>query len=185
MNWDWKKFYNQAMDWVINYGPRVIIGVLVFIVGLFLVRLLNKWVRKSMQRGRLNPSVRYFLQNLLAINIQILLVILVLQIIGLQLTVVSAIIAGLTVAVGLALSGTLQNFVSGILILVLKPYQVGDNINTQGPAPRIGVSLLDADRYTVTVNVWTNAHGYYDTRVSLNEKIVNDLMAAGVKFPGM
>ena len=85
-----------------------------------------------MQRGRLNPSVRYFLQNLLAITLQVLLVILVLQIIGLQLTVVSAIIAGLTVAVGLALSGTLQNFVSGILILVLKPYQVGDNINTQG-----------------------------------------------------
>lgn len=263
MHWDWRKFYNQAMDWVINYGPRVLIGIVVFIVGMFLLRILNKWVKKAMQRGRLNPSVRYFLQNLLAIILQILLVILVLQVIGLQLTVVSAIIAGLTVAVGLALSGTLQNFVSGILILVLKPYQVGDNINTQGqegtvtsiqifftviltfdnktiivpngqlsnsvivnlsregkrrmdidlkfnyntdiahikemlkqsvhsaqnillePAPRVGVSALDADKYTVTVNVWANAHGFYDTRVALNEKIVNDLKAAGVKFPGM
>ncbi|MEI9807049.1 MAG: mechanosensitive ion channel domain-containing protein [Bacteroidota bacterium] len=66
------------------------------------------------------------------ITAQILLIVLSLQVVGIKMTFFTAIIAGLTVAAGLALSGTLQNFTSGILILLLKPYRVGDNIVTQG-----------------------------------------------------
>jgi len=263
MNIDWKKMYTQAYDWLLVYGPKILLGAVVFIVGTLLLRILNKWIKKGMEKRHVNPSVRYFLQNLFAITLQVLLIILVLQIIGLQLTVLSAIIAGLTVAVGLALSGTLQNFVSGILILVLKPYRVGDTINTQGmegnvtsiqlfdtevltydnktiiipngqlsnsivvnlsrqgnrrldinlkmdyavdiayikqlllpiltnaenimpsPAPRVGVSEFDMEHYTITINVWTKSHGFYDTRILLNEKIITDLKAAGIMFHGM
>lgn len=263
MKWDWEKFYDKAYTWLITYGPKIIIAVIVLFIGIWMIRLLNKWVKRGLAYKRINPSVRYFLQNLITITLQIILVMLTLQIAGIQLTFLSAIIAGLTVAVGLALSGTLQNFVSGILILLLKPYRVGDNINTQGqegtvtsiqlffttvltfdnktiiipngqlsnnvvinlsregkrrldieikfsygidiaqvkkvlqdsiqsskdilpdPVARIGVSALEADRYVVTVNVWVNAHGFYDTRLVLQEKLINDLKAAGIKLPGM
>jgi small conductance mechanosensitive channel len=53
------------------------------------------------------------------------------------------------------------------------------------PVARIGLSVLDFDRYTITVNVWIDAHGFYDTRYLLQEKLIGDLKAAGIKLPGM
>lgn len=263
MEWDWQKFYDRAYDWIILTGPKIILALIVLFIGIWLIRLVNRGVKRGMSHRRISPSVRYFLQNLIAIALQLILVMLVLQIVGIQLTFLSAIIAGLTVAVGLALSGTLQNFVSGILILVLKPYRVGDNINTQAqegtvtsiqlfyttvltfdnktiiipngqlsnnvvvnlsregkrrldvefkfgygvdivhlkevlkksihssdhilpdPVSRIGISAVEYDRYTITVNVWIQAHGFYDTKMLLIEKLIADVKAAGIKFPGM
>jgi small conductance mechanosensitive channel len=263
MKWDWQKFYDQAYSWILSYGPKIIVAVVVLFAGIWLIRLLNKWIKRGFAARRINPSVRSFLQNLIAISLQVILIMLVLQIAGVQLTFMSAIIAGMTVAIGLALSGTLQNFVSGILILMLRPYRVGDNIIIQSqegavtsiqlfyttvltfdnktiiipngqlsnnvvinlsregkrrmdielkfhygidiaqvkkilqdsiqspahilpePVARIGVSALEPDRYTITVNVWVNAHGFYDTRFVLQEKIINDLKTAGIKLPGM
>ncbi|HKO79294.1 MAG TPA: mechanosensitive ion channel family protein [Chitinophagaceae bacterium] len=133
MEWDWKKFYDKAFDWLLAYGPRFVLAIVVFLVGLWMIRLFNKWIKKGFEkRKRFNPTIRYFLQNLVAISLQILLVFLALQVAGIQLTFFAAIVAGLSVAVGLALSGTLQNFVSGILILVLRPYSVGENVVMQG-----------------------------------------------------
>jgi small conductance mechanosensitive channel len=263
MKWDWEKFYDQAYQWILRTGPKIIMAVIVLLIGIWLIRVLNRWVKRGMSNKRISPSVRYFLQNLIAITLQLVLVMLVLQMVGVELTFLSAIIAGLTVAVGLALSGTLQNFVSGILILILKPYRVGDNINTQSqegmvtsiqlfyttvltfdnktiiipngqlsnnvvinlskegkrrldiefkfqygvdipqlkkvlqdsiqssehilpePVARIGLSAVEYDRFTVTVNVWIQAHGFYDTRLVLNEKLISDIKQAGIKFPGM
>jgi small conductance mechanosensitive channel len=53
------------------------------------------------------------------------------------------------------------------------------------PVARIGLSLIDYDRYTITVNVWISAHGFYDTQYQLQEKLITDLKAAGIKMPGM
>jgi small conductance mechanosensitive channel len=263
MNWNWDIFYDKAYNWIISFGPRILLSILILFIGLWLIRIFNRVMKKSLTKHNFNPSLRYFLQNLIALALQILLVLLVMQIAGIQLTFFAAIVAGLSVAVGLALSGTLQNFVSGILILVLKPYRVGDNIITQGqegtvtsiqlffttvltfdnktiiipngqlsnnvvinlsregkrrldiemkfeyqndieqikkfindsihsaddilpePVARIGVSKLDTDKFTMTVNVWVNAHGFYDLSLKLNEKLVTDLKQAGIKFPGM
>jgi small conductance mechanosensitive channel len=133
MEWHWKKFYDRAYDWVIAYGPRILLAIVVFLVGLWVIRMVNRWVKKGFEkRKRFNPSIRYFLQNLVAIILQVLLIFLSLQVAGIQLTFFAAIVAGMSVAVGLALSGTLQNFVSGILILVLRPYSVGENVVMQG-----------------------------------------------------
>ncbi|MET0391962.1 MAG: mechanosensitive ion channel domain-containing protein [Chitinophagaceae bacterium] len=261
MKWDWKVFYDKAYNWVVTMGPRILVAIAVLIIGFWLIRMLNRLMKRRMTR--LNPSVRYFLQNLIVVFLEILLVLIVMQVVGIQLTVFTAIIAGFSVAAGLALSGTLQNFVSGILILLLKPFRVGDNINTQGqegtvtaiqlffttvltfdnktiiipngqlsnnvvvnlsregkrrldielkfpytadipqikkvlqesiqsaehilpdPVARIGVSKLEADRFTVTVNLWTNAHGFHDLLLAMNEKLITDLKNAGVKLPGM
>ncbi|MES1219541.1 MAG: mechanosensitive ion channel family protein [Bacteroidota bacterium] len=131
MEWNWQKFFDKAQTWLITAGPKLILAVLVLIIGLWFIRKLNKWIKVGMARKKFNPSLRYFFENLLAISLQVLLIFLVLQVAGIQLTFFTAIIAGLSVTAGLALSGTLQNFVSGILILLLKPFKVGDTINTQ------------------------------------------------------
>lgn len=263
MKWDWEKFWDRIQSLVVTYTPKILIAGIVLIVGFWLIRILNRWVKGVLKGKRVNATLRYFLQNLIAISLQVLLIVMVLQIAGIQVTFLSAIIAGIIVAAGLALSGTLQNFVSGILILFLKPYRVGDNINTQGqegtvtaiqlfyttvltfdnktiivpngqlsdnvvinlsregkrrldieiklsygvdiaqaksalsesihsakeilpePTARIGISALEPDRYVMMVNVWVDAHGFYDTRLILLEKIITGLKNAGIKLPGM
>lgn len=132
MKWNWENFYQKAYAWILSYGPRILAAILILFVGLWLIRVFNRFLKRNMASHNFNPSLRYFLQNLIAITLQVLLIILVMQVVGIQLTFFAAIVAGFSVAAGLALSGTLQNFVSGILILVLKPYRVGENISTQG-----------------------------------------------------
>jgi len=124
-------FYNKAYDWIIDKGPSLILGIAILILGLWLIKLLGKWIQGGMHRRDVNPSLRPFLTSLLLITLRILLVLTVMQIIGIQLTFLTVLIGGIGVAAGLALSGTLQNFASGVLILLLKPFVVGDNIIAQ------------------------------------------------------
>lgn len=124
-------FYDTAYQWLITYGPKIIFAVLVFLIGQWLIRLLTKWSKRFFLKPKFK-QVRSFLEGLIAITLQVLLVLLLMQILGIQLTIFAAVIASFGVAAGLALSGTLQNFASGVLILILRPYKVGDNIVTQG-----------------------------------------------------
>ena len=130
MNWD--KFYSQAYAWILNVGPKIILGVIVVAVGLWFIRFVKKWFNGHLLRKDVTSSVRPFLVNLITIVLQILLVLGFMQIVGIQMTVFAAAVGAFGVAAGLALSGTLQNFTSGILILFLKPFRVGDNISAQG-----------------------------------------------------
>jgi small conductance mechanosensitive channel len=132
MNDAWQKFLDKATDWMITFGPRIILAIVALFAGLWVIRFLNRQVRNVMDRKKIDLSLRPFLQNLLHIILVVLLVIGLMQILGIQMTVFAAMIAALTVAAGLALSGTLQNFANGVLLLVQRPFRVGDNINTQG-----------------------------------------------------
>ena len=127
-----QKFYDQAFHWLITVGPKIIIAIIILLAGQWLLRIFNRWFRRLMDRKNFNPSIRTFMANMAAVVMQVLLILLVMQVLGIQMTVFAAIIAAFSVAAGLALSGTMQNFASGVLILLLKPYKVGDNIVTQG-----------------------------------------------------
>jgi len=127
-----EKFYNKGYDWILDRGPSLILGVFVLFIGLWLIKILSRWMKNGMHRKDVNPSLRPFLTSLLVIALRVLLVLTVMQIIGIQLTFLTVLIGGIGVAAGLALSGTLQNFASGVLILLLRPFSVGDNIIAQG-----------------------------------------------------
>jgi small conductance mechanosensitive channel len=131
-NFDLNKFYDKAYDWIILKGPNVLIGILVLILGLWLIKLVAKWLDKSLHKKDVDPSLRPFLNSLIIITLRVLLVFFVIQLFGYELTTLTVLLGGLSVAAGLALSGTLQNFASGVLILLLKPFVVGDNILAQG-----------------------------------------------------
>ncbi|MEO5590935.1 MAG: mechanosensitive ion channel family protein [Chitinophagaceae bacterium] len=126
-----QKFYDQAFHWLITFGPKIIVAVIVLIAGQWVLRIINRWLKKMMETRNINSSVKTFLSNLLAVILQVLLIMMLMQILGIGMTLFATLIAGFSVAAGLALSGTLQNFASGVLILLLRPYKVGDNIITQ------------------------------------------------------
>lgn len=116
---DWDKFYTQAYDWILTVGPKILFGSLVVFLGLWVIRILKKWLNLRLLRKDVSSSVRPFLVNLSIITLQVLLVLAFMQIVGIQMTAFAALLGAFGVAVGLALSGTLQNFTSGILILLL------------------------------------------------------------------
>jgi len=129
---DFNELYTIIVNWLMLNGPRILIALVVFFVGQGVIRLFRKWLHKVLFRKDVESSVRPFIESLVIAVIQILFFIFVMQIIGVELTVFAAGIASVGVAIGLALSGTLQNFACGLLILFLKPFNVGDRIIAQG-----------------------------------------------------
>ena len=129
---NWEKFYDKSYDFILNNGPKLITALILLFVGLWLIKFIRRLLLAAMHRRDLDPSLQPFLQSLIIISLQVLLIIGVMQVVGFQLTIFTTVIGAFGVAAGLALSGTLQNFASGVLILVLKPFRVGDNIIAQG-----------------------------------------------------
>jgi len=127
-----EEFYTRAHSWIIKFGPRVVIAIVVLFVAQLVLRFVRKWLNKFLNKSHIEPSVKSFLANFIIVVLQVLVFVLLMTIIGVKMTVFASVVAGFTVAAGLALSGTLQNFASGVLILLLRPYKVGDNIITQG-----------------------------------------------------
>lgn len=126
------KFYDHFYDWVIRYGPRFFVGMIVLFTGLWVISRLLNWWHDGMHRKSIDPSLKSFLVSLAGVILRILLIIGVMQVMGFGMTLFATIIGALGVAAGLALSGTLQNFASGVLILLLKPFMVGENVICQG-----------------------------------------------------
>lgn len=257
------KLYETAFQWIITFGPKFLLGMTVLIIGLWVIKWILNRSHKGMHHRDVDPTVKPFLLSLIGVALRILLIIGVMQIMGIELTIFTAIVGAFGVAAGLALSGTLQNFASGILILLLKPFAVGDNIITQGsegtvtaieifytkittfdnrqvivpnsklsneviinitregqrrldinmrfpnsidikqakqvingaidkcenvlakPERRIGVGELQSDGYLMSINVWVNAHGYQDTKLAVQETVLQDVKDSGLKISGI
>ena len=129
-------FAGNYLDKIINFGfeysPKIIGGIIVLLIGLWITKLITKSVGKALAKSKLDQSLVPFLKSLTNIILKILVVITVMGMIGIQMTSFIAIIGAAGLAVGLALSGTLQNFAGGVIILILKPFKVGDFIEAQG-----------------------------------------------------
>ena len=126
------KLYAKAWEWSLDIGPKIIFGLVVLLFGLWLIRFLSKRLRSQMSKRQVHSSLQPFIISLTVTTLYVLLIILVMTIMGFELTIFTTLIGAFGVAGGLALSGTLQNFAGGVLILLLKPFEIDDNIVAQG-----------------------------------------------------
>jgi small conductance mechanosensitive channel len=248
-----QRFTGKAYNWIVDFGPKLLIAIVLFVIGQWVIKLINGGLSRILSNKRFDATLRPFIQNLLQITLQVLLVLGLMQVLGIQMTLFAAVLGAFGVAIGLSLSGTMQNFASGVLIILLKPFRVGDNIKTQGeegtvtsirlfytvirtfnnttlivpnsklsnevifnltrekkrrmdivmkftygvdfkklqsvvlkmaaefdqclkdPPPRIGIEKIETDGYTVVINIWTSSHGYHDTVLAFNERLLNEL----------
>jgi small conductance mechanosensitive channel len=127
-----EELYNEAYRWLIINGSKLLIALIILLVGLKLIKVLGVRMRSRMSKRKVHSSLQPFFLSLAITGLYVLLIISVMNIIGYPPTVFSTILGGFTVAVGLALSGTFQNFAGGVLILLLKPFELDDNIIAQG-----------------------------------------------------
>ncbi len=133
---------DRLIDMGVSAGKSLLIALIVFVVGRFIVRLLNKLVARMLDRPNIDDSVQTFLKSFVNILLMILLGVSVISTLGINTTSIAALLASAGVAIGMALSGNLQNFAGGLIILVFKPYRVGDWIeaqNVQGSVTEIQI----------------------------------------------
>ena len=122
----------QALDLVIAYGPSLLMAIVTLLIGLWVIGLIGKFVGKLMERSKVDVSLQKFMRSLLVTLLKVMLFISVIDMLGVATTSFVAIIGAAGLAVGLALQGSLANFAGGVLILLFKPFKVGDFIETQG-----------------------------------------------------
>lgn len=122
----------RFIDWGVDVGKHILIALVVFIVGRILIGVINRLVARMLDRRRIDVSVQSFLRSLVKILLTVLLVVSVIGALGINTTSFAALLASAGVAIGMALSGNLQNFAGGLVVLLFKPYRVGDWIEAQG-----------------------------------------------------
>lgn len=125
---------NQLVSNCVKFAINLAIAILVFYVGKFVITRLYRFVGSIMLRRRVDPSLTTFVLSTIKIILYFILIVTVIGILGIETSSFLALFASAGVAIGMALSGTLQNFAGGVLILLLKPYKVGDYIEAQGYA---------------------------------------------------
>ncbi len=123
---------DKGLEMGVNLAGRILTAILVYIVGAWLIKRVKKVLKRVMLRRDTDPSLQTFLYSLLSISLTTLLIIIVVGILGIETASVIALLASAGVAIGLALSDTIKNFANGIIILLFKPYRVGDFIETNG-----------------------------------------------------
>ena len=124
----------QLLNAAIGAGGNILKAIIVFIVGRFLIGLLQRFISKMMDKRKVDVSVKTFTMSLVRISLTVLLIVSVIGALGLETTSFAALLASAGVAVGMALSGNLQNFAGGLVILLFKPYRIGEWIECQGVA---------------------------------------------------
>ena len=126
------EIFTQIQAIIVDYGPKLVGAVIVWIVGVWIIKLLSKGFMKILTKREIDDSLKPFLKSLLSATLKVLLVISVLGMLGVEMTSFIAILGAAGLAIGMALSGTLQNFAGGVMILIFKPFKVGDVIEAQG-----------------------------------------------------
>ncbi len=128
------EFIDRIVSSFVNFAINLAIALIVFYVGKFVIRKLYSFVDSIMKRRQVDKSLTTFVLSMIKIVLYFILIVTVIGILGIETSSFIAIFASAGVAIGMALSGTLQNFAGGVLILLLKPYKVGDYIEAQGYA---------------------------------------------------
>lgn len=124
-------YVERTINFGIEYAPKLLGGLIVLVIGLWLTKIITKGVGKSLEKSNIDQSLVPFLRSLINIILKALVAITVMGMIGVEMTSFVAIIGAAGLAVGMALSGTLQNFAGGVVILILKPFKIGDFIEAQ------------------------------------------------------
>ena len=115
-----------------TFGPKLIAAILIWIFGSWAVRIILKGLTKTMEKRDYDLSLKKFLTNLIRWGLKIVLIIVVLGTVGIETTSFAALLASVGLALGLALQGSLGNFAGGVLIMIFKPFKIGDLIEAQG-----------------------------------------------------
>ena len=180
-------YVDKLQDMALSFAPKIIGAVLVYIIGSFIIRRLANMVSTVMNRKNYDKSLQGFLISLMKVMLNILLILSIASMIGIDITSFAALLAGAGLAIGAALNGSLGNLAGGVMILIFKPFKVGDIIEAQGVTGSVteqgvfATTILTGDNKTIIIpngplstGVITNYNTHGNLRVDLNIAIALD-----------
>ncbi|MBR5034587.1 MAG: mechanosensitive ion channel [Bacteroidales bacterium] len=136
----------------IHFGLKLLLAIIIYIVGIWLISLIKRAMNKAFEHKKTDKTVSSFVSSFTSVVLTVLLIVLAISTLGINTTSLAALLAGGGVAIGMALSGTLQNFSGGLLILAFKPFKVGDFIEAQGYAGTVTEMSIISTRLTLPDN---------------------------------
>lgn len=127
-----QQWIDAGYNLIVEFGPRLIAAILIWIIGSWIIKMLIKGVSTAMMKANYDESLKKFLLNLINWAFKIILIIVVLGTVGVETTSFAAVLAAASLAIGMALQGSLGNFAGGVLIMIFRPIKIGDLIEAQG-----------------------------------------------------
>ena len=150
-------YVTKFIDVLVDYAPKLVSAFLILFVGIYAIRLINRIITKVMVQRNLDPTLTKFLSDILIWALRILLFVTFISKLGIETSSFVAILGAMGLAVGLSLQGSLSNFAGGMLIIVFKPFKVGDTIEAQGVIATVSeiqifvTKMLTANNQTVFI----------------------------------
>ena len=126
--------YSLLGQWAFGFCKSLVVAAIVYFIGSRLIKLVSKLITKALERSKVDPSLFSFLTSIVNVVLWFVLIIILISIFGIETSSFIALFASAGMAIGMAMSGTLQNFAGGVMVLLFKPYKVGDFIEAQGYA---------------------------------------------------
>lgn len=166
---DWDVYAERYGQKLIDFLPSLIGAVLMLIIGLWLIKLVNKLVRRFFDKKEYDITLENFIASLISWGLKIILFVLVVTQLGVESASLIAIIGAAGLAIGLALQGSLSNFAGGVLILFLKPFKVGDFISAQG----IDGTVKEISIFNTRLNTFGNQLAILPNGKLSNDNIIN------------
>lgn len=181
---DPETFWQQVGTATLHFGIKVLAALLIFVIGILLTRWIQSLLKRSFERRKTEPTIASFVSSFVSISMTVLLLIISISTLGVNTTSLAALLAAGGMAIGMALSGTLQNFAGGIMILAFKPFKAGDFIEAQGTMGKVievnitATKILTVDNRVVILpngvlsnGVITNYNGRPLRRVEWNVSV--------------
>lgn len=161
----------KVLSWAVSFGGRLLAAIVVFIVFRWIIKRFRRRLKTRMEKKE-NSALIPFTINLVSISLNILMIFVIIWILGIETSSFIALFASAGIAIGMALSGTLQNFAGGVMILIFKPFQIGDFIEAQGEAGTVKAILI-----TNTVILTPDNQTIYIPNGSLSTGIITNYSA--------
>ena len=168
-------------DTVLAWAPKLVAAILVLMIGFWIVGMIGRAIGKSMEKSGLDKDLIPFIKSLVSVLLKVMVVITAAGVVGVEVTAFAALIAGAGLAIGAAMSGTLSHFAAGVMVLIFKPYRVGDLVDIQGTVGHVKeiqvfntvINTLDNKKVIMpngiaTSGIMTNLSATGKLRVDLN-----------------
>lgn len=166
---NYEQHIENAIDWFWSLIPDLIMALLILVVGLWVIRFINRLVKRFFNKKDYDPALESFLQSFIKIALKLLLAVLVVTQLGVKTSSLVAMIGAAGLAIGLALQGSLANFAGGVLILLFKPFRLGDWISAQG----VDGAVKEISIFNTKLNTFGNQIAIIPNGVLANGNIVN------------
>ncbi|MDT0675041.1 mechanosensitive ion channel family protein [Autumnicola musiva] len=166
---DWEKYAKEYTQKFIDFLPDLIAAIALLIIGLWIIRVIIKYIKKIADNRKYDPALENFIVSLIKWGLKILLFVLVISQLGIETTSLVAAIGAAGLAIGLALQGSLSNFAGGVLIIMLKPFKIGDWIEAQG----VSGSVIEISLFYTKINTFGNQRVVIPNGELSNDNITN------------